>query len=167
MKYAFLLLMVVGLAACGDTVKKSPVFLGLIGPMEWPEEHWEGQNYHPLIRDKQNAIPAATSIDRSMFQNVDSLSPTEFIDGLKRADIIDRVYLKNHLVRWANRMSNKKSTNVTVIVVKPNFYALSANDQNVIGELLRKSYNEDVYLVEDYSSKRIVGEIHKAGLMLY
>jgi hypothetical protein len=166
MKYTFLILMVIGLAACGDTVKKSPMFLGLVGPMEWPEEHWEGQNYHPLIRDTQNAIPATTNIDRSMFKNVDSLSPNEFIEGLKSAKIIERVYLDQHRIRFSRRIP-KDSPSITTVVVMPNFYALSANDQNVIGELLRKSYNDGNYLIEDSISKRIVGQINETGLTLF
>lgn len=163
MKYALLFMTALGLAACGNNVQKSPMFLGVLGPMEWPEEHWEGQNYHPLIRDEQNALPAATNQERSLFANVESLSAEQFIEHLKSARIVKRVYRTAR----KNRMKGENTPHTTTVVVMPNFYALSATDQNIIGNLIYRSYDSETYLVQDGISNLIVGQITESGLNLY
>lgn len=151
-------LMVVG---CASEEQKSPMFFGAVGPMEWPEEHWEGQNYHPLIRDYQNALPAAQKRENSMFNNVSGLSPKDFVQSLKQADIVNRVYNEQ------SGTIEQKDTGKVIIELGSNFYALSKTDQDVIAELLARSYQKETYVLIDARTHRTVGQISPSGLDMY
>jgi hypothetical protein len=161
MKHIILLVAMAALSSCGHPTHKTPMFLGLVGPMEWPEEHWEGQDYHPLIRDYQNALPAASNRTNSMFNDVAGLSPTEFVESLKSANIVNRVY--NERVGVVERQDSGK----VVIVLGENFYMLSHTDQNMIAELLAKSYKKDTYILKDGRTGRYVGQITPSGLNMF
>jgi len=161
MKKITLLASLALLSACGHPTHKTPMFFGLVGPMEWPEEHWEGQNYHPTIADYQNALPAANTVEDSMFNDVAGLSPTEFVEHLKSANIIKRVY--NEQIGTVERVDSGK----TVIVLGDNFYALSSTDQNRLAELLARSYQKDTYMLRDGRTNMYVGQITPSGLNMF
>lgn len=161
MKKITLLAALALLSSCGHPTHKTPMFLGLVGPMEWPEEHWEGQNYQPLIRDYQNALPAASQGEDSMFNDVAGLSPKDFIRHLKSANIIKRVY--NERIGTVERIDSGK----VVIVLAENFYTLSSTDQNRLAELLALSYQKETYMLLDGRTNRYVGQITPSGLNMY
>lgn len=137
------------------------MFLGLVGPMEWPEEHWEGQNYHPRMTDYQNALPAASDTSESLFGQVAGLSPEEFIERLQKAQIVRRVY--NERAGTIER----KNTGKVIIELERNFYSLPNTDKMRIAELLGRSYQQDTYVLKDAITGKIVGQITPEGLNLY
>ena len=161
MKKYILLASVALLTSCGHPTHKTPMFFGLFGPMEWPEEHWEGQNYHPIITDEQNALPDAQKLDTSLLANVEGLSPDEFIANMKAADIIQRVYNET-----MGTIQKQNSGNV-IVVLGPNFYTLSPTDQSRVADLVAKSYQQETYLLKDGLTNMIVGQITPEGLNLY
>jgi hypothetical protein len=152
------------LAACGHPEHKTPMFFGLFGPQEWPEEHWEGQNYTPTIvtpSEHRHKLPAAGQRDQSLFSDMAGVSPEEFIQNLKDAGIITRVYDEK------KGTVERKSTGTVIIEVAPNFYALSDTDQGVMAELLARSYRKDTYVLKDSRHQRVIGQITPSGLNLY
>lgn len=161
MKQISLLVIVLLLSACGHPEHKTPMFFGLFGPQEWPEEHWQGQNYAPIIADHQNYLPHAAQKDKALFADVAGLSPESFVQRLKNADIITRVY--NEKAGTVER----KETGTVIIELAPNFYTLSRTDQEMIAELLSRSYQKETYLLKDTRSQRTVGQITPSGLDLF
>ena len=161
MKQSLLFICLLVLASCGHPEHKTPMFFGLFGPMEWPEEHWEGQNYEPLIADHQNRLPSAERQSDAIVSNAAGLSPQDFVQSLKDADIIRRVYNERTGTIGA------KDTGKVVIELAPNFYALSSTDQQVMGELLARSYQKETYVLKDARTGRIVGQITPEGLNLF
>lgn len=161
MKKHILIASVLMAAACGSTEYKTPMFFGAFGPMEWPEEHWQGQNYHPLVRDYKNGLPAASRENEALFADVASLSPEDFVGRLKAADILRRVYNEK------TGMIDAKETGTVIVDIGPNFYALSRTDQDMIAELLARAYQTDTYIVKDARTQKTVGQITPEGLNLF
>lgn len=161
MKKLLLLTSVCALAACSHPTHKNPMFLGLFGPMEWPEQHWQGQNFEPLMTDHQNALPAAVKTNPTMFDDMAGVSPDDFIQHLKDAKIIRRVYNEK------SGMIERTETGSVIIELDHNFYTLSQADQNKIGELLSRSYQKDTYILKDANTKAVVGQITSLGLHLF
>lgn len=161
MKHISLFAMVLLLASCGHPTHKTPMFFGLFGPMEWPEEHWQGQNYAPTVADHQNNLPAARDRKSAMLGDVAGLSPEEFVQNLKDADIIRRVYNEKAGV------VESKETGTVIIEIAPNFYALSRADQDVIADLLARSYQKETYILKDTQTQKTVGQITPEGLDLF
>ena len=161
MKQSLFVICLLLLTSCGHPEHKTPMFFGLFGPQEWPEDHWEGQNYRPLIADTQNRLPSAERKSHAIVSNAAGLTPEDFVQSLKDADIIRRVYNE--------RMGtiDKKDTGKVVIELAPNFYALSSTDQQVMGELLARSYQKDTYILKDARTGRVVGQITPTGLNLF
>ncbi len=137
-------------------------FFGMGRPLVWPERHWEGATYQPEIEDQQHILPAALDRDRSMFdaQDLENLSPDDFIQNLKNADIIENVtYQKNW---WFG-----KPNGTVVVDVDYNFYTLSRADKQVISELLAQSYDNQIILLEDTHTHKLVGQIKDQQFALY
>lgn len=149
------------LVSCGHPEHKTPMFFGLFGPQEWPEEHWEGQNYEPLIGDHQNRLPSAERKMHAIVSNAAGLSPQDFVQSLKDAGIIRRVYNERA------GLVDIQNTGKVIIDLAPNFYALSNADQQVLGELLARSYQKDTYILKDAHTGRTVGQITPEGLNLF
>lgn len=139
---------------------KVPMFFNLFGPMEWNEDHWEGQNFEPLIRDHQYSLPAAQNRNDALFANTATMTPDNFMDRLIKARII-------HSVHNEKRRFHMGETGNVVVELGQNFYSLSSTDQDMIAELVGRSYNHDNYILKDFYTKKIVGTITPQGLNLY
>lgn len=162
MNMRFLLMTLIAVSVISGPVcaePKVPMFFNLFGPMEWNEDHWEGQNFKPLIRDHQFNLPAAQDKSRALFTETSSMSSDTFIGNLKNAGIITGVHNERFLFRG--------ETGNVVVEVGRNFYALSNTDQDMIAQLIGRSYNQQNYLLKDFHTKKIVGTITPIGLNLY
>lgn len=146
---------------CGSAFAepKVPMFFNLFGPMEWNEDHWEGQNFKPLIRDHQFTLPAAQDNSRTLFAETSSMSSDAFIQNLKRANIITGVY--NERRRFRGETGN------VIVELGRHFYTLSDTDQDMIAQLISRSFERQTYLLKDFHTKKIVGTITPQGLNLY
>lgn len=167
MKYFVLLLSlttVVMTSACAQNPDghKRGWFFGMGRPLEWPSRHWEGQSFETNIEDQKHSLPAALDRDRSMFSvaDIENLEPEEFIQNLKRADIIETAYYQK------NWMLGKPNGTV-VVDVDYNFYPLSLADKQVIGELLAQSYDNNLIILKDAHTHRTVGQIKDQAIDLF
>jgi len=159
MRFLLVALMVVSVMPDPVSAKpKTPMF-GLFGPMEWSEEHWEGQNYKPLIRDYQFHLPAAQDESRALFTETPSMTPDVFIEQLGHANIITDIRNEHFLFRG--------ETGNIVVEVGSNFYTLSNTDQDMIARLISRSYDQQTYLLKDFYTKKTVGIITPQGLNLH
>ena len=161
MKNIILLASVLAVTACTSTDHKNPAFLGPVWLKEWPEEHWQGQNYRPTVTDYQNQMPSLAKQSPTMFDSVMGVSPQEFVDRLKKAEIITRVYNEK------SGVLNRTETGTVIVEVGANFYALSSTDQSNICELLTRSYQKDTYLLKDAKTQQTVGQITPLGVNLF
>lgn len=168
MKYTPLLLsfcIILTTAACADYTsnQKRGWFFGAFPPKSWPEKHWEGQSFQTQITDPQDRLPAAVDLNRSMFDDADleNLSPTEFVENLKQADIIDNVYRDEKFWR-----ADKDKADM-IVNVDYNFYTLSMADKTVIAELLSQSYGDELLTLRDTHTGRVIGHITPEDLVLF
>jgi len=154
---------VFALSACSTAPsdKKSGWFFGMIPPLEWPKRHWKAQDFQPSIQPEDAVLSASVDRNKTLFGNAQGLSPEEYIANLKKADIVRSV--KN----LRTGMFKQTLTNDIVIELGPNFYTLSYSDQVVITELLAKSYNQDTYMLKDWKTKKLVGQITPDGFLMF
>lgn len=150
---------VLGLACEAQARPKVPMFFNLFGPMEWNEDHWEGQNFRPLIENPQYTLPAAQNRDQALFGDASGLSPDDFIARLIDARIITGVH--NEKNKWFGTTGN------VVVELGQNFYSLSYTDRHMIAELIARSYEHENYILKDFLTKKVVGTITPYGLNLY
>ena len=160
-----LFLVCIIISACGnhDTNQKSGWFFGIneIPPLEWPSRHWKGQDYQPTIQPESEIMRISVDKSQSIFANTDGLSPDQFIQNLKNAQIIESIQNKRE------GFFNRTVTDEIIITLDENFYTLSYADQTVITELLAKSFQRDVYILKDARTKKTVGQITKDGFYLF
>lgn len=97
-----------------------------------------------------------------MFANTDAIEPSEFIENLKQARIIKRVYNPKFGFFWDRHVSDD-----SVVELDQNFYTLSYADQHVIADMVSRAYQKRNYSLTDARTKKIVGQITPEGFYLY
>lgn len=162
MKKIYIAVAALALMSGCSSEHKNPSILGVIPPMEWPSDHWEGQNYAPTISNRLEALPDAVNEKNSIFANVGDMTPDEFVAHLKQSRIISRVYTEKALT-----MQGQKETGTYIVDLDENFYVLSSADQQLIGKLIARSYEKETYVLKDSRTQRTVGQITPSGLDLF
>ena len=187
MKYLILLLSlstILMTSACAERSgdKKTSWLCCDIPPQEWPERHWEGQTFQPQITHQDEILPAAMNRNRSMFaaEDLKNLEPAQFIENLKSAGIISKIYNDRKwydfdLTGSRSYDGNQTGTNTydvnkrgpLTVDLDYNFYTLTRADQQVITELLIQSYETDLIILKDTHTHKMVGEITPEGFTLF
>lgn len=168
MKYSLLLLSacaVLMTSACAGepaTDQKRGWFFGMFPPKQWPERHWEGQDFQTQVAADEYALPEALDLNRSMFdsKDIENLSPDDFIKHLMAADIIETTENEK---TW---MFGKPTGNV-IVETDYNFYTLAQADKVVIADLLSQSYDHKFIILKDAHTNRDIGNITSEGLVLF
>lgn len=106
----------------------------------------------------------AQSVDQSqsMFAQGVEVSPTQFVENLKQADIIKRVYNPEFGFFWDRQVSDD-----VVVVVGPNFYTLSYADKEVVSDIVSRAFQRRHYDLKDWKTKKTVGQITPEGFVLF
>lgn len=172
MKYSFLLIAVLSvltLSACADygSDQKRGWLFGAFAPKSWPERHWEGDTFGNNIGDSTDSLPEAIDVSLSMFdiEDLETMSPTDFINNLKNADIINSAYRDNGM--FSSIMRNRSDKGEMIVELDYNFYALSQADKVVIADLLYQSYGDELLTLRDTHTDKIVGHITSEGLTIF
>lgn len=123
-----------------------------------PENSFE-KHFSPLIYGPEDTLPAqfkGTEWDPALwplsYQNKDN-----FTRGLFKADIIRDQYIKDETI--------------PILVVGPNFYHLSDQDQIRLCDTINQLYGATsgsygAYLLIDWYSRKVIGEYSKSGLVM-
>lgn len=129
---------------------------------EWEESHWEGQDFKPTINPESAVMAQSVDQSRSMFAQGEPVSPGQFIENLKTANIIKRVYNPEIGFFWDRHVSDD-----VVVELGPNFYTLSYADQTVIADMISRAYQKRHYALKDWRTNEMVGQITPEGFYLY
>ena len=130
--------------------------------MDWPKRHWKGQDFKPSINPESSVKRQSFNQSRSMFANSGSVAPTEFIENLKQARIIKRVYNPEFGFFWDRHVADE-----IVVESDHNFYTLSYADQAVVADMLSRAYQKRHYTLTDARTKKVVGQITPEGFYLF
>lgn len=159
------LLGLLALSACTTypTDQKSDVpSMGYQPIMDWPWRHWRGQDFKPTINPENGVKRQSLNQSQSMFVNAKAMSPNEFIENLKKARIIKRVYNPEFGFFWDRHVSDD-----VIVELDHNFYTLSHADQTVVADMVSRAYQKRHYSLRDTRTKKVVGQITPQGLDLY
>lgn len=167
MKFLMVLVAIVSLSACTQKINTNTMLDDLIPEnwafmKSWHSSHWKGQDYQPTINPEEGVMRLSSQTSDSMFRNGVQVSPKEFIQNLKNADIIRRVYNPSIGFFWEDRVADE-----VIVELGPNFYALSYADKNAITSMIARAYQQDVYMLKDWQTQKIVGQITSQGFNLF
>lgn len=129
---------------------------------EWSPSHWKGQDFQPSIDPDVGVKRQSLDQSRSMFATSQGVTPGEFIENLKQARIIKRVYNPEFGFFWDRHVSDE-----VVVELDHNFYTLSYADQTVIADMISRAYQRRHYKLTDARTKKEVGQITPEGLYLF
>lgn len=104
----------------------------------------------------------STDANESMFANSGAVSPMEFIENLKQARIIKRVYNPEFGFFWDRHVANE-----VVVELDHNFYTLSYADQMIVTDMISRAYQKRHYALKDAKTQKIVGQITPEGFHLF
>jgi len=164
MKFLTLLFIIV-LSACTTypSDKKESGWPVAYSPLlDWPKRHWKGQDYQASINPESQVMRLSAKASYSMFSEGFESSPVEFIQNLKNADIIRRVYNPSIGFFWESKIADE-----VIVELGPNFYTLSYPDKMIITQMISRSYPQDNYLMKDWKTQKIVGQITPQGFDLF
>jgi len=129
---------------------------------EWHPSHWKGQDFQATINPESAVMAQSVDVSQSMFAQQDEVSPTQFIENLKQADIIKRVYSPEFGFFWDRQVSDD-----VVVEVGSNFYTLSYADQTVVSDMISRAFQRRHYALQDWQTKKMVGQITPEGFVLF
>ncbi len=129
---------------------------------EWKSSHWRGQGFQSSIQPEKAVQSASLNLNRSMFAGEGAISPNHFIENLRQANIIGRIYNPEYGFIW-----DKKASPDVIIEVGQNFYTLSYADQAVITNMLARAFPNDSYVLKDKHTHKVVGQLTADGFNLY
>lgn len=167
MKFLMMIFAVITVSACTQTQTTNEVLDDLIPKnwafmKSWSSSHWKGQDYQATANPEAGVMRLSNKTSDSMFQDGVQVSPREFIQNLKNADIIRRVYNPAIGFFWEDRVADE-----VIVELGPNFYTLSYADKNAITSMISRAYQQDVYLLKDWKTQKIVGQITTQGFNLF
>lgn len=132
---------------------------------DWPEGHWESQNYEPLIVRQEHRLPAAMRRSRSELR-VTSGEVAPVMARLKHAKIVMGAHELKESSFWF-WMPDRVADNAYVIDIGQNFYTLPAHEKNAIMQMMGQVHNFPLLMIRDINTKNYVGQFAEQKLSFF
>jgi hypothetical protein len=129
---------------------------------EWDSSHWDGLDFQRSIDPERAVKNASLNPNRSMFAHTQAVTPQEFLNNMRSANIIGRVYNPEIGFFW-----DRHTADEVVIELGHNFYTLSYADQSVIMDMLSRAFPRQNYVLKYANTDKIAGHVTERGFYLY